>query len=523
MDENFKKYKRKYKLFAIIKSVICGLSFGLLVIGVLLLALKLNAILLNAGYYVLIGFGAAIVCGGLMFLLFNPSDKRVAKRLDNEYHLKERTQTALAYNGKEGVLVELQSEDTSAKLRSLPKLKFKFSKIWQYCLIGVLAVTMALTGALIPAQQAAATIPPVGDADYPWRISQLEIVNMRELISNVKDSHVDDDAKTSVVDVLEDLLTDLGAVTKLGEKNKLVYGAVDEIDGIITPINSYKSYVDELEIWDQEYLAHAVMRGVIIYRSYMLTSYTYVQAFYNEEFELVGDAIAGPIDALRKEFNNCEDLSVKIFRMCTTIGAAITAVGDTEDEIYKVFDWFITQLAEFAQQLPEEEPEVGDPELEDDELEGDDYEVELQFRLNEMFQSFSERLSAALEIQAYNFAMNKFIGNKLKIIFDLPIDADDAPLGEYDPNNPVTPNPIPPAPPGIDDPPGLPDFATNDKIFEPPGSGSGLGGRYVTLEEVYYYYLGILQEMLMEGNLTEEQVRVIRAYFDMLTGGLISD
>lgn len=519
MDENFKKYKRKYRLSAIIKSVVCGLSFGLLVVGVLLLALKLNAILLNAGYYVLIGFGAAIVCGGLMFLLFNPSDKRVAKRLDNEYHLNERTQTALAYNGKEGVLVELQSEDTSEKLRSLPKLKFKFSKIWQYCLIGVLAVSMALTGALVPAQQAAAIIPPVGDADYPWRISQLEIVNMRELIANVKDSHLDEDTKTSVVDVLEELLTDLGPVTKLGEKDKLVYDAVDEINGIITPINSYNSYVEELGIWDQKYLSHAVMRGVIIYRSYKLTSYAYVQAFYNEEFDLVGDAIAGPIEVLRKEFINSEDISVKIFSTCTAIGAAIATVGDTEDKIYKVLDWFIKQLSELREQLTE----VGGPELEDDELDGDDYELELQFRLNEMFQSFSERLSAALEIQAYNFAMNKFLGNKLKIIFDLPIDPDDDPLGEYDPDNPVTPNPHPPAPPGIDDPPGLPDFATNDKIFEPPGSGSGFGGKYVTLEEVYYYYLGILQEMLMEGNLTEEQVRVIRAYFDMLTGGLISD
>ena len=516
MDENFKKLKRKYQLNAIIKSVICGVSFGLLVVGICLLALKLNAVSLNAGYYVLIGIGCVAVCGGVMFLIFSPSDKKVAKQLDDDYNLNERAQTALAYQKKGGTLVELQREDTATRLRTLPKLKFRFSKIWQYCAIPVLAFAMALTGILVPAREAAASAPPVGSSDTPWRISQLEIVKVRELIANVKASHLDNDTKTSAADVLDGLLTDLETVSTVGAKDSLVYDAVDRIDGIIASLNNYGSYVNELEIWEQNYLSHAVLRGVIIYKSYKLTAYKHVEAFYNEQFELVGNAIAGPIDALRNEFKNDNELSAKILSNGTKIGAAIAASGgNAEDEIYKVFDWFIEQLAEIGDQLPKTDALDGEEESEE--------KSEWQVRLDTVFQSLSDRLSAALEIQAYNFAMNKFVGNNLKLIFDLPIDADDLPLGDYDPEDPVTQNPDNVTPPDIDNPPELPGLAAKDEIYEPSGSGSGLGGQYVTLDEVYYYYLGILQEMLMSGNLTEEQERTVRAYFDMLTGGLKND
>ena len=526
MDESFIKLKRKYQRSAIIKSLICGVSFGLFAVGACLLALKLKGIPLNPGFYVLIAIGAAIVSGGLMFLIFNPSDKKVARRLDNEYGLNERAQTALAYRQKDGVIVEMQREDTASKLRSLPKLKFRFSKIWQYCVIVVLAVALALTGILIPSKEVEASGSNSGVYDPPWRISRNEIINVGELIANVKSSHLDEDTKTSVIDVLEKLLTDLQAADKLSVKDGLLYDAFDEVNGIITPLNSYETFARVLEISDQKYLSHAVTRGVIIYKSYKLITYSHAQAFYKEEFELVGNAIAGPLEALRKVFNNDDELSDKIVNNTLAIAAAIKLAsgGDKQDEIYLVLDWFINQLMDLQAQLPED-PEPEEPELSAD-TKAEDGETEekseWQYRLDFVFQSFSDRLAAALEIQAYNFAMNKFIVNNLKLIFGLPIDPDDYPLGKYDPEDPTTSTPPTTAPPVVDDPEGPPQLAAKDKIYDPPGSGSGKG-KYVTLDEVYYYYLGILQGMLKEGNLTEEQERIVRAYFDMLTDGFRSD
>lgn len=528
MDESFKKLKRKYQRNAIIKSTICGVSFALLVVGICLLVFKLNAVAFNVGYYFLIGIGAVVICGGLMFLIFNPSDKKVAKLLDNEYKLSERAQTALAYQGKDGALVVLQREDTATKLRSLPKHKFKFSKIWQYCVIAVLAISMALTGLLIPAKEIATAIPD-GSVDSPWRLSQLETYKVRELIASVRTSHLDVDTKDSVADVLEALLTDLESITTLGAKDESIYAAVSEIDSIITPLNNYQTYVNALEKMSQKYLSHAVMRGVIVYRSATLTTSKEAESFYKKQFDLVGNAIAGPIAALRKEFDNDEELLETIDVNSAMIAAAIVYAsnGNTEDEIFTTLNWLVGQLADLKSHIEELDTskssykgvDAGQKEEESEDV------SQWQSALDSIFVSFSDRLAEALEIQTYNFAMNKFIGNNLKLIFDLPIDPDDRPLGEYNSDDPVSQNPGVVTPPDIDgdDPSELPGFAAKDQIYEPPGSSTGLGGKYVTLDEVYYYYLGIIQEMLRSDELTEEQRRMVMAYFDMLTGGLKSD
>ena len=523
MDESFKKIKRKYRLNALLKSAICGVSFGLLAVGVCLLALKLSGIPFNVGYYVLIGVGSAVLCGGVMFLIFNPSDKKIAKRIDNEYKLEERAQTALAYKDEDGIIVGLQREDTATRLRSLPKLKFKFSKIWQYCAIPALAVALALSGILIPAKETEAVVPPVDDFDTPWRISQLEIVQVRELISNVKSSHLDSDTRTSVADLLEALLEDLDTATTVKAKDGFVLGAIEEVDGIITPLNNYQSYVSALQVAEQKYLSHAVLRGVIVYKSYQLNSYEQAQQFYQEEFELVGDAISGPIEALRNELNNDEGLFEKITGNVLGIEAAIENASDDEtDEIYEVLHWFTEQLTDLQTQMLESQIQTNSEENQG----RDDVErSQWQIRLDSIFRSLSDRLAATLEKQAYRFAMNKFVGNSLKLIFDYEIDPDDHPLGKYDPESPTTSNPGSTAPPtGGDEPgPGRPNIAAKDQIYDPPGSGTGKGGKYVTLDDVYYYYLSVLESMIREGDLTEEQIRIVRAYFDMLTDGFKSD
>lgn len=528
MDESFKRLKRKYQLNAIIKSAVCGLSFGLLVVGICLLALKLNAVMLNVGYYFLIGIGSAVISGGLMFLIFNPSDKRVARRLDKEFKLNERAQTALAYQKKDGILIQLQREDTATKLRSINKLKFRFSRIWQLCTVFVLAFAMALTGILVPAKVAQATVPPIGSSDYPWRLSQLESFKVRELIANVRASHLDDNTKNSVAVVLEDLLEDLESATTVGVKDSLVLGAVDNVDAIITPLNYYQTYVKTLESMSQKYLSHAVLRGVIVYRSETLTTNKEAEAFYNKQFELVGEAISGPINALRKEFDNDEELLDKIGLYSIAIASAINYASDSDnkDEIYTSLDWFVGQLIDLESQLMGSDESVEQTSASHVSVkDGETEEIsQWQSKLDSIFLSFSDRLSAALEIQTYNFAMNKFIGNCLKLIFDLLIAPDDRPLGDYDANDPVSKNPGQVNPPDDDDDPvESPGFAAKDHIYEPPGSSTGFGGKYVTLDEVYYYYFGIIQEMLRDSDLTEEQRRMVMAYLDMLTGGLKSD
>ena len=124
-SNKFNTIKQKHVIGAVVKSAVCGLSLGLFAVGVLMLSLKLSAIMLAAWCYVLVGIGAAAVGGVAFFLLlFNPSDKEVAKRTDNDYELNERVQTSLEYADQSGtnpnnaIIFPLQRARNGGKITS---------------------------------------------------------------------------------------------------------------------------------------------------------------------------------------------------------------------------------------------------------------------------------------------------------------------------------------------------------------------------------------------------------------------
>ncbi|MDE5896791.1 MAG: hypothetical protein K2H43_03125, partial [Clostridia bacterium] len=113
MKDSFEKIKRSYLIRAVIAGTVGGVAAGLVCVGAVLLACKLNSVELHAGYYALIGLLPALAIGALLFLLLRPNDRRLAEKLDGKYKLRERVQTMLAYGNEEGVLPELQRQDAS--------------------------------------------------------------------------------------------------------------------------------------------------------------------------------------------------------------------------------------------------------------------------------------------------------------------------------------------------------------------------------------------------------------------------
>ena len=114
MEKNFLRLKTKYVLMTVLKSVIFGLSCGLLAVGAVLLPLKLKSINIHFGFYILIGVGAALLFGGALFgILFKLrlSDVSIAKKLDKDYKLNERVQTVVEYGEDQSDIVSLLRED----------------------------------------------------------------------------------------------------------------------------------------------------------------------------------------------------------------------------------------------------------------------------------------------------------------------------------------------------------------------------------------------------------------------------
>lgn len=150
ISDEFKKLKKKFLTGAIIKSAVCGVSAGLFAAGVLLLTAKLGGIKIDLIWYIIAGVACALVCGGITFLFLKPSNKKVAKTVDGEYGLREQVQTSLAFSRASGDVVIMQRARAESEIKALPRRKIKFSAIWQYILIAVLAVALAVAGIVVP-------------------------------------------------------------------------------------------------------------------------------------------------------------------------------------------------------------------------------------------------------------------------------------------------------------------------------------------------------------------------------------
>lgn len=184
VSDAFLKVKRKFTAEAIVKSAICGVSFGLFAVGLLLLIIKLNGIAFGIVWYIVAGVACALLCGGITFLFLKPNNRRVARTVDEEFGLKEQVQTSLAFSRSSGDVVVMQRERAEAAIGALPRRKPKFSKIWQYIVIAVLALALAVAGILVPGKEIKGSAGTGGEPGVS--VDRTHIMKVQELIDYIK-------------------------------------------------------------------------------------------------------------------------------------------------------------------------------------------------------------------------------------------------------------------------------------------------------------------------------------------------
>ena len=503
LSDKFYEIKKKHVIWAIVKSAVCALSLGLFITGVLLLALKLSAIGLSAGYYVLIGIGTALIGGVLLFLfLFNPTDKQVAKRTDDDYALNERVQTALAYSGSDGTIVRLQREDAEEKISSLPARKFSFARIWQFAVIVAVALAIGVAGITVPAK--AVTEPGFVDPDQtPRQVTELERAGVRELIANIEASSLNDDLKVAVGGVLDKLLTDLDSVNTEGTLAHAVNTAIDDSGKILSSTVSYSDIGTALTTADEIYLGQAVTKGGNVYKYYSLTVYDEVRVFDAVRYDAVNAKVGKNITLLRN------DLTVSLS------GGLTQVLGDTVAGIGRVLsalstyenDGLYILLSNFADGLSEIKDNAG--------VGLDD--TEAQNGISDLVSKFIVNATNEVSAQAYNSAIRVFVSNRLKIIFgysslELPIADPDKEDDEKDPNDPDERDPNEPGgnTPGSGGT-GETEYGSDDMVWVP-------GRGYMKYGDVIDEYYALVNQYLHSDELTEEQKNMIRAYYEILFG-----
>ena len=501
-SDNFNTIKNKHIAFAIVKSVVCGISLALAVTGVLLLALKLSGVAFKTLYYVLIGVLTAVLGGGVFFLLlFKPTDKKVAKRTDDDYGLNERVQTALEFGDREGTIVELQREDAEQKISNLPKLKFGFKRIWQFVVIAAVAVAIGVTGIVVPAK--VPTSEGFFDPDStPRTVTNEELTGVRELIKNIEDCSMNEALKTSVGGVLMQLLNNLESVTTEGTMARAVNSAIDSTFGVILPTLSYLDIGAALTESGQGHLAQAVTGGGNVYLYYMLTIYDEVRGFDMAKYDACNAKVVKGVTSLRSEL--AAGLSAGLIQ---ALGDTSAGIDEALSSVYVVNrDRLLPVLQSFSKDLSAIRSKYSNS--------SDDTAV--QNEIGSLTEKFTVNLTTEVASQSYNAAINLFVSNRLKDIFGYyPLQL---PLVDTDKPGDGTDRPgVSDRDPGSDSDPsgsggtGETEYGSDDMVWVP-------GRGYVKYGDIIEEYYNLINQYLHSDTLTEEQKNMISAYYDILFG-----
>ena len=201
----FLKFKRRFNTIRIIRSVMIGLSVGLVAGGVWLVLWKLAVIDFAPLSSLYIGLGGLLISGGIAFLAGGKSDKRFAKELDLTFGLKARIQTMVEYAGEGGELVDIQRQDADEALSRIPLKNYKFKRLWIYILVLILAAVIPVVGVLL--DDVRNYVPP--EEIVPFELSALQETGINNLIKYVETSQMSEEFRQPLVDELRLMLETL--------------------------------------------------------------------------------------------------------------------------------------------------------------------------------------------------------------------------------------------------------------------------------------------------------------------------
>lgn len=413
MVEKFRELKKKYALLAMLKGAIAGVFFALFAVGAVMLGIKLGAMRIGWYYYLIIGIGAFAIAFVATFLLTRPTDKSLAKKLDNEYGLKEKVQTMVEFASQDSAVLSLQREDTEQTLRNLPKKKISFAKIWQYIVIAVVGIALFVTGIVVPSYYE----PPVVDDDFV--LNEWDEKALQQLIDDVSASALEDKVKVPSLAALELLKEELKETKSNTAMRRAVRNCAQAIDSAVILANSYRDV--------------AVALNTQTTLKEFTTTIVKAASSYKGEIEI----------STLAQVKQANDQSEEKIRVClavftNSLNAKIKALSQNI-EIRDAVDEF---LAPFNESLS---PDDLQEKLDGDELYGamaslssalsvasEQYVfLETSYMRTIVANAFTDYISSASRVlvtQVYNNMMNELIHNTLTDVFKVSVSPEDLEL-----------------------------------------------------------------------------------------------
>ncbi|MGN0818108.1 MAG: hypothetical protein ACI4L9_03980 [Candidatus Coproplasma sp.] len=506
MSVEFKKYKNKFLINAAIAASVCGISAGALAFGAVWLVLKLLDIGLSPLYYALIGAGVALVVGVILFFVFKPTEKSIAKRLDEELNLDERVQTMVEYRDEEGDMFDMQRQDACERLSQSPKIKPSLAKILKLAIMPVLACAVILTAAFVPAKKP--IVPPSDDGgvteDDVYKIDNWQIASLNQLIEEVGQSSLREGLKQSHVTVLESLLEGLQHTTTNSAMVASVRSAIAMLATATDGANNYNVFAEKFaasqDVAVSDFAEGLSSSAKVYSTGVKYKEYSQVQerekVLYDEALPLLSESASSFYAEVQKferlKFKSGLNTYIKAFEK------VLSSVEYEEgDALAGSFNLFIEGLKTVVVNY---------------DLNG--YSLDnLKAQVWDACTSYAESAATEMSAQSYAFMVTEYETNRLCAIFGIKLTDSDDPSesggsGGSDSDDPSEG--------GWGE--GGVKYGSDDLIFFPDE------GIYVQYGEVLNeYYYPKVSELLRSGNISDEAKQFIREYFTILNRGIKED
>lgn len=466
MKNEFNRFKTKMQLEALIKTGIIGLSCSLAITSIIMLCLKLNAINLNAGYYVLIAFGLFLVFGNIAFLILKPSDIYTAKRMDKQLGLKEKVHTMIEFQDSTEYLAEIQRNDAKQKIRDIPTKNFKMKIHYAFGIVAMVALVLCVCSIVIPT---AANDDPIID-EPPISEDSNVILQVRDVIRHINEnSEIKQSTKETYIEGLNTLIEVL-------QRPNL--SRTDEVSSVLIAIEYTKNSLALINTIDDIslVLSNSNLEDVHLMGLYMS----------GLDVSSVLNYLGSVQSSLR--LTQLAQRRAKYVELDTELFSKIRNERlDETDEMVAAFSTLYTDL----------EAAVSN-------------RTEYATMINNCFEVASISIQLAMEQQIANRSEATYIESSLRDIFDIPL-VDDTP---DDDNEDISGGGIDPEPDDDNEGGGGSGdiIFGGDDIFYDPENG------VVKYYEVIERYNSYIEGLVADGRISEELAIYYRTYFSLLYG-----
>ncbi|MBO5946265.1 MAG: hypothetical protein J6Q69_06615 [Clostridia bacterium] len=499
MNVNFNRLYKKTFAILCTTAVIISAAATMIALGASLILSKTLITSMPTWLPYVIGGAALLISTPISLKLILPNQLKVSKQLDNEHELKESVQTMVVFDGEEGSMLELQRTSADDALSRITPNHHIVKRIIIPACAALVGVALLVTGLVIP-KPATDDQTTNEEQDEPFAISEWQLGALEELIDDVEEwekyhnnSPIDPTVKSEAVAELNRLLSVLKTTNSKNKMKNEVTASITAIDLLVEGTSTYKT------------LAVEIYKG----------NDTYAKAMAREILNHNGIAFSQHLAKLRDEF--CDDSIItsedpnvadEIVTLEEKVTSFIEALENTilDSEVANKEDKLLVALTAFTVAFKEAAEA-------DTDLKGE----KVQSLFDKAFSAAKDTASNALAEQHEAKTMCKHVATKLSDIFGVPIPTlltdiepqlkDSSSADDSDESNNESSG-------GYGE--GNELYGSSDLIYDPFNED---GAKYVIYGEVFDDYYKRIEELLIDGNLSDETKQILIGYFAALSDG----